>query len=129
MGVPENKKVALDFFEYLSAGNMDAFFDLLTDDVDYWIQGSLEFSGTKSKPEMLTAFKEVFSMIDGGVKMTPKGITAEGDRVAVEAESYAKVTNGKTIQNTYHMLFVIRDGKISSAREYFDTLHMSQVLA
>ena len=37
---------------------------------------------------------------------------AEGDRVAVEAESHGELKNGKTYNNTYHFLFVFRDGKI-----------------
>ena len=57
-----------------------------------------------------------------------KGLTAEGDRVAVEAESYAKMKNGKTYQNTYHFLFIVRDGKIQSVKEYLDTIHANAVL-
>ena len=34
------------------------------------------------------------------------GITAEGDRVAIEAQGYAKLKNGKTYENLYHFLFI-----------------------
>ena len=71
---------------------------------------------------------ELGPKIDGGLRVTPKGITAEGDRVAVEAESYAKMKNGKTYQNTYHFLFIVRDGKIQSVKEYLDTIHANAVL-
>jgi uncharacterized protein len=36
--------------------------------------------------------------------------------------------NGKTYQNTYHSLFIVRDGKIQSAKEYLDTIHANEVL-
>ena len=36
--------------------------------------------------------------------------------------------NGKTYQNTYHFLLVVRDGKIQSVREYLDTIHANEVL-
>jgi ketosteroid isomerase-like protein len=42
------------------------------------------------------------SNIDGGLRVTPKGVTAEGDRVAVEAEAYEKMNSGQTYQNQYH---------------------------
>ena len=66
--------------------------------------------------------------IDGGLRVTPTGLTAEGDRVAVEAESFAKMKNGKTYQNKYHFLFIVRDGKIQSVKEYLDTIHANEVL-
>ena len=63
-----------------------------------------------------------------GQRVTPTGITAEGDRVAVEAESYAKMKNGKTYQNTYHFLFIVKSGKIEAVKEYLDTIHAQDVL-
>jgi ketosteroid isomerase-like protein len=68
------------------------------------------------------------SKIDGALKVTPTGVTAEGDRVALEAESYAKMKNTKTYQNKYHFLFVVRNGKIQQVKEYLDTMHANEVL-
>ena len=64
----------------------------------------------------------------GGIRLTPKAFTTEGDRVAVETESYAKHVNGKTYQNQYHFLFEVRGGKIRAVREYLDTMHANDVL-
>jgi uncharacterized protein len=55
-------------------------------------------------------------------------VTAEGDRVAVEAESHAKMKSGKLYQNKYHFLLTIRDGKIQGVKEYLDTAHADEVL-
>ena len=55
-------------------------------------------------------------------------MTAEGERVAIEAESYGRHINGKTYNNLYHFLMVIRDGKISELKEYMDTMHANEVL-
>jgi len=57
-----------------------------------------------------------------------KGVTAEGERVALEAESFAKMKNGKTYQNRYHFLCEVRGGKIQTVREYLDTMHANEVL-
>ncbi len=51
---------------------------------------------------------------------------AQGDKVAVEAESFAELVNGKVYQNKYHFLFEIRDGQIYRVKEYMDTMHAYQ---
>ncbi len=128
MSIEDNKRVILGFFENLSAGKGDAVMGTLADNATWWVQGNFPLSGTKTKAEFGALVGELGSKIDGGLRVTPKGITAEGDRVAVEAESYAKMKNGKTYQNTYHFLFIVRDGKIQSVKEYLDTIHANAVL-
>jgi ketosteroid isomerase-like protein len=128
MGIEENKRFILGFFENLSAGNGEAVLGALADNATWWVQGNFPLSGTKSKKEFAALVGDLGAKIDGGLRVTPKGITAEGDRVAVEAESYAKMKNGKTYQNTYHFLFIMRDGKIESVKEYLDTIHANAVL-
>jgi ketosteroid isomerase-like protein len=49
-------------------------------------------------------------------------ITAEDDRVAVEAEGNALHANGRRYDNHYCYIFQIRDAKIFIFREYQDTL-------
>jgi ketosteroid isomerase-like protein len=55
--------------------------------------------------------------------------TAEGDRVAIEAESHVLNPNGRIYNNFYHYLFRIRDGKLVLFKEYQDTLHLYDYLA
>jgi ketosteroid isomerase-like protein len=66
------------------------------------------------------------TMFPHGFKVTIKGMTAEGDRVAVEAESFGKTSAGKLYQQTYHYLFIVRNGKIAVQHEYLDTLHLKE---
>lgn len=128
MGVEENKKIVLGFIENLSAGNAPAAFGALADSATWWVAGSFPLSGTKTKAQFAELAGGLASKIDGGLRITPKGVTAEGDRVAVEAESYAKMKSGKTYQNLYHFLFTVRDGKIQAVKEYLDTMHANDVL-
>jgi hypothetical protein len=128
MSIEENKRIILGFFENLSAGNGEAILGALADSATWWVQGNFPLSGTKSKKEFAALVGDLGAKIDGGLRVKPKGITAEGERVAVEAESYAKMKNGKTYQNTYHFLFIVRDGKIQSVKEYLDTIHANAVL-
>lgn len=48
------------------------------------------------------------------------GLTAEGDRVAVEAWAEMNFPD-RVYRNQYHNLLVIRDGLIVEGREYMDT--------
>jgi len=120
--------VVLGLLEAMSAGNMSAVSGALADSATWWVAGSFPLSGTMTKAKFCELFGNVGASTENGLRLTPKGITAEGDRVAVEAESYAKLKNGRTYQNQYHMLFVVRDGKVQQVKEYMDTMHANQVL-
>lgn len=54
MSEADNTKVALAFFENLSAGRIDAALDLIADDVVWWLAGKPEqfaLAGTKNKKQ------------------------------------------------------------------------------
>ena len=122
MSTEENRKTALAFMEGMSTGSIDE--SLLTEDAAWWVPGR----GTMSKAEFFALAAGFGAIVDGPVKMTVKGVTADGDRVAVEAESYAKLKNGKIYNNTYHFLLQFRDGKICLSKEYNDSKHAADVL-
>ncbi|MFA5494725.1 MAG: nuclear transport factor 2 family protein [Porticoccaceae bacterium] len=45
-------------------------------------------------------------------------MTAENDRVAVEADSHGEMLDGTVYENAYHFLFTFRGDKIVEVREY-----------
>ena len=129
MYIDDNKKLVRGFFENLSAGNAPAAFDALGDAATWWIQGNIpSLSGTRTKAQFAELLGQLSARIDGPLKLRVKGVTAEGDRVAVEAESFAKMKSGKTYQNRYHFLCEVSGGKIQAVREYLDTIHAADAL-
>jgi ketosteroid isomerase-like protein len=131
MSVEDNKRIALSFWENFSAGKADAALALLDDNATWWIAGKPELfplAGTKTKAQFTELLKGIGSAMPKGLRVTPKAITAEGDRVALEAESYGELANGKVYNNLYHVLMEIRNGKIQAVREYMDTQHAHAVL-
>src|SRR3546814_1814187 len=60
---------------------------------------------------------------EGALHITPTSMTAENDRVAVEATSFATMEDGRIYANSYHFLVTVRDGKVATVREYMDTIH------
>jgi hypothetical protein len=55
-------------------------------------------------------------------------MTAEGDRVFVEAESRATLAGGGTYNNHYVFMARFRDGKMIEHKEFADTLHIHRVV-
>jgi len=122
MSTEANKKTALDFMASMAAGGFDE--SLLTDDVTWWVPGR----GTMSKQDFFALAGGFRTMLDGKMRLEVRGVTAEGDRVAVEAESYGALKNGKIYNNTYHFLFLFRDGKICMSKEYNDSKHAADIM-
>jgi len=132
MSAEDNKKIVLGLFENLSSGNADAMLALMADNATWTVMGRPDrfaLAGTKTKAQFAELFKGIGSVMPKGLRVTPKALTAEGDRVAVEAESYGEHANGKIYNNQYHFLVEVRDGKVQAVREYLDTIHAQDVLA
>jgi ketosteroid isomerase-like protein len=67
----------------------------------------------------------------GHMHVTVLGMTAEDDRVAVEASStgIANPKTGRRYGNFYHILMKMKDGQILLYKEYQDTLHVYDYMA
>ena len=131
MSAEDNKKVVLSFFENFSAGKAEAALALMADNATWWVAGKPDLfalAGTKTKAQFAEIVKGLGAAMPKGLRLTPKGITAEGDKVAVEADSYGELANGKVYNNQYHFLIEVRNGKIQAVREYMDTQHAHAVL-
>jgi uncharacterized protein len=121
--IERNKQIARNYFAALNAGDVTKLFDLLHDDLEYWVPGDWQMAGRHTKPVFRSMMDE-FSAgppLDEPLQLTAHTFTAEDDRVAVEVTSHAR-SGDKEYNNTYHILFVIRDGKIIKLHEYLDTL-------
>jgi ketosteroid isomerase-like protein len=126
MNTDENKKIVLGYFEDRSAGNPHAF-DRMADAATWRVMAKGQMGGAKTKAELLKIVAQNTARFEAPVKFTVTGITAEGERVAVEAQGYAKLKNGKTYENLYHFLFIVRDGKIQEGKEYCDFHYAAEI--
>ncbi len=122
-----NKQVVLDFWEAFSNSRFDEALDLLADDATWWIAGTTDISGEYSKAQFADLVKGIAENAPNGIKVTPDTLTAEGDRVSMEAESYGEISNGKVYNNFYHFMHTLRNGKLVSVKEYLDTQHVQDV--
>lgn len=123
-----NKRLVNEFHEVFSTGDVDRILSYMAPEATWWVAGNIPLSGTYDVDGMRELFSGVGGGVKGGaIKLTPKAMTAEGERVAVETESYAELNNGRIYNNDYHFLFIVRDGKIHQVKEYLDTIHTNEV--
>lgn len=130
MSTEQNKQIVGEFFKRFSAGDVPGALGLLDDAVIWRVmgrEGGLPMSGEMDKEGIGNLMGVVKDAFPEGMKLTPTGWTAEGDRVALEMESYGEKANGTIYNNLYHFSIVLSDGKIKSLREYMDTHHIKQV--
>ena len=117
--------VAVTFLEHCFAGRMDAAIGLLADDASWWVIGDpakIRVSGVKDRVRVERMLANLRKVFPDGMEGIIDGVTAEGERVAVEACSTARAANGLIYRNQYHFLLQVRDGRVVQVREYMDTL-------
>ena len=124
----ENKDLARRMIDALTNADVDFVKKHYSDDFKIWVTGSLPFSGTNDKAGAVAGMPAVLDLFPDGLRFTIQAMTAEGDRVAIEATSSGKTASGAQYNQEYHFLMRARDGQIVEWKEYMDTEHARQVL-
>jgi len=124
----ENKELARQMLQALTNADVDWVREHYADDFQIWVTGSLPFSGTNDKAGALAGMPAVLDLFPEGLVFTVKDMTAEGEKVAIEAISRGKTFRGDQYEQEYHFLMRARGGKIVEWKEYMDTEHARKVL-
>jgi ketosteroid isomerase-like protein len=117
-----NKRTAIALLKASGAHDGATFDELLHPDATYWVIGDprlFAHGGEKTRAEIV-AYMSTPSIFVGGVEYSFGEITAEGDRVAIEATTRGTLPDGRVYTNVYHYLMKFRDGKIVRVKEYLD---------
>ncbi len=64
----------------------------------------------------------------GTLRFTIDAVTAQDDRIVIEAHSNATLVNGDAYANIYVFILRIRDGMIASVREHYNAAIVQQKL-
>jgi ketosteroid isomerase-like protein len=123
-----NKQFARDFFAAISRGDTAYVVDAYTEDGGVQTMGNTLISGFFDKAQIAAAAGAIFEAFPQGIEFTLKNITAEEDRVAVEAESHGIHVSGRVYHNYYHFFLQMRDGKLVRLKEYMDTELITEIL-
>lgn len=126
MSIEANKRLVLTACKYLGDCDLPALFDLIHEDGSWSIpfrSDRFQFGGFRDKPafiETLTGFLGGFERFSFEVI----NITAEEERVIIEAKSSGLGPGDAEYENNYLMIFFVRDGKLHTVREYFDPFNV-----
>ena len=114
MSIEENKALVRRYMQAVIDGDVGTIEALQHPDVRWWVLGFGEM-------DRATFMEGVRSSLIAAMQrsVTITGMTAEGDRVAYEAESEMLFPD-RVYRNLYHNLVVIRGGLIVEGREYMD---------
>lgn len=123
-----NRQLSLDFIDAIGRNDVPAIVAAYADDGRATTMGNTLISGTFTRDQIVAAADQVLAMFPEGLNFTVHSIIAEGDRVAVEAESLGRHASGKTYNQKYHFLMHWRDGQLVHLKEYMDTEHVTDVL-
>jgi uncharacterized protein len=127
MSIEGNKAVVRRWFDAVNRGDEGEILTLTAED--------FVFQTMARQPEWLlyTWNREQFSKVPSSmsavltapIQLKIIDMTAEGERVAVEAETDSEMLNGRRYNNAYHFVFKLRDGKFIEVREY-SCSHLAQ---
>ncbi len=126
MGIDANKELVRQYWRQINEKQSSEVLELCSDDFVFWFPGT--DGGFQNMEQARESFDSIFQIFPTGLVFTLYEMTAEGDRVALEAESHGVHKSGRKYNNHYHFLFRVRDGKIAEIREYGDTQHARDVL-
>jgi hypothetical protein len=121
MDIQANRKIAIDLMTSMSKGDVERAETLLAEDATWWVLGS----GYMERSALLDASRFMSSAPRAHFEIV--ATTAEKDRVAMEARGDFLFADGKEYKNTYHFLFILRNGKIVEGKEYLDTALVERV--
>ena len=120
-----NEAIVLAFFAALARGAVDDLADFFHEDATMTTMARSELRFHGGRDQFLEVTRRVIAKsVERSMSVT--GVTAAGERVAVEVEGRYVFADGREYANFYHMLFVVRRGRIAVIREYSDTLHAQQ---
>ena len=124
LGLRTNVDVVQETYEAVGRGDIPALLDLLTDDVEWTLQGPsvIPFAGTRRGREGVAEF---FSLVGETLEFEqfePREFVVQGDTVAVLGYERSLIkSTGRTLEQEWAHVYTLRDGKISKFRAFEDT--------
>ncbi|WP_328406011.1 nuclear transport factor 2 family protein [Nocardia sp. NBC_00403] len=133
MSTTEQTRAAIvAYINALQTGDIEQCRAAFTPDGTWTLIGNLPTSRTWTGPdEIFDGFlAQMTRRFDPAVPMTLEvhTVLADGDRATAEWTTRATTVSGAEYVNTVVILFRVSDGKIATAREYFDTAYADRIL-
>lgn len=123
MTIESNKALVQEWVEHWNNNDHLSLGKLYDDnDFEWRISGMSPVSRKYAKQEIVGLMGKTFEVpMKRKLHLTIKHLTAEEDRVAMEAVGTGQFADGSEFLNYYHILFTIRGGRVIRGRAYLDT--------
>lgn len=131
MSIDQNKALVAAACRHLNDRNLDALFAGFHEEGSWTLPFRADrfaFAGCHSKQGM----RELLDGFLGGFRRFSfdiLGMIAEDDRVFVQGRSEGEGPGEARYANTYHLLFIIKDGMVHTVREFFDPYEVDAYIA
>ncbi|MGW4245354.1 nuclear transport factor 2 family protein [Nocardia sp. NPDC004722] len=129
----ETRTVIENYIHALQTGEaVDRRREFFTEDATWTLAGDLPTSGTWTGPDgifhgFLPAMLDRFDTT-APMSQDLRSLTAEGDRAVAEWTTHATTATGDPYANDVVITFRVTNGRITEAREYFDTAYARRLL-
>jgi ketosteroid isomerase-like protein len=128
MSTEKNVQTVKDFFAAIGRGGREGLLALVAEDIEWIIPGedwplAGRYHGHAGLEDLVKTESETIELS----LSEPREFVAQGDRVLVVgfARGKIKATN-KTFQDDWIFAITVRDGRLTSIREYVDTLALAR---
>ncbi|MEY9774502.1 nuclear transport factor 2 family protein [Arthrobacter sp. MW3 TE3886] len=120
MGTAENVELVRRGYAAFNSGDMATLSDMFAEDAVWHVAGSGVLSGTKQGREAVLAyFGELGARTQGSFQANLEDVVG-GENYTVAIQHTRGESNGKTLDMATVITFVVRDGKITEGREFFE---------
>ncbi|MCX6499637.1 MAG: nuclear transport factor 2 family protein [Arthrobacter sp.] len=120
MGTTENVDLVRRGYEAFNTGDMASLSEMFAEDAVWHAAGGGVLSGTKKgRDAILAFFGELGARTQGRFQANLKDIVG-GENYTVAIQQTQATSGDKTLDVGTIITFVVRDGKITEGREYFE---------
>lgn len=111
------------------SGLGDEFIACFADDLDFWFPGTTPISGRRhGLPAFREYLEQVASYLDELIVLELTNVVVTGEWVFTEATGHGVTKKGLDYDNSYCLVWQVRDGKVIRFVEYCDTELVSTIL-
>ena len=129
MSIEDNKRVVQAVFEKFGSGDVPGLLALITEDAEWSAPGPEVvpyFGERKGRDGALEFFKHLGSNVEFE-RFEPGDFIAEGERVVVLGFERGRVRRtGKVFDNSWALVFTIRDGMVAGLHIYDNTAAIAE---
>jgi ketosteroid isomerase-like protein len=127
--MPLTDERVLEIFKRLEKGDGAAFFENVSDDVDWTVMGTHPLAGHYlcKKAFREGTFAKLGQVLTGGAELHVEHLIVKGNLAIVELHSLATAKNGMRFDNCYCWVVCFLDETIVRVRAYLDSAMVARL--